>query len=211
MTEDETQFSDLSTDDRIAPLEEHDGIDREKAQRSACLLFEAIGAEPDSNPYVETRQGRMPAMLETLSEGARREEKPTLRKYESTSDELVVKTDIPVYSLCQLHFLPYHGTAHVAYRASEEVVWLSKLSRSMRWQSRQLTIQEQLTQVIADGLADELDTKTVLVELSATHLCEAMRGIETATETTTRAIFGTPTSAERQRFRDAIAHAEGLQ
>lgn len=209
MTGDDTQLSEAPTDDRIAPLEEHDSIDREKAQQGARLLLEAMGANPDSDPFVETWQRRMPAMLETLSEGTRSEEKPTLRTFEAISDDLVVKTGIPVYSLCQHHFLPYHGTAHVAYRPSGAVAGLSKLVRYVRWRSRQLTMQEQLTQDIADGLADELDAETALVELSATHLCEAMRGIETATETTTRAIVGTPTSAERQQFRDAIVRAEG--
>lgn len=211
MTGDDTQLSDVSTDDRIVPLDEPEGIDREKAQRGARLLLEAMGADPDSHPFVETWQRRMPAMLETLSEGTRTEAKPTLRTFEATGDDVVVKTGIPVYSLCQHHFLPYHGTAHIAYHPSEAVVGLSKLARYVRWQSRQLTLQEQLTQDIADGLADELEAKTVLVELSTTHLCEAMRGIETATETTTRAIVGTPTSAQRQQFRDAIARSGGQQ
>lgn len=211
MTGDDTQLSDVSTDDRIVPFEKPDGIDREKAQRGGRLPLDAMGAEPDSDPFVETWQRRMPAMLETWNEGTRSEGKPTLRTFEATSDDLVVKTGIPVYSLCQHHFLPYLGTARVAYRPPGAVVGLSKLARYVRWQSRQLTMQEQLTQDIADGLAEELDAETVLVELSATHLREAMCGIETATETTTRAIVGTPTTAECQQFRGAITRAEGQQ
>lgn len=211
MTGDDTQLSDVSTDDRIPSVPESKEIDCEKAQRGARLLLDAVGADPDSEPFVETWHRRMPAMLETLSEGTRIEEKPILRTFETTSDELVVKTGIPVYSLCQHHFLPYHGTAHVAYRPAGAVVGLSKLPRYVRWQSRKLTLQEQLTQDIADGLATELEVGTVLVELSATHLCEAMRGIETETETTTRAIVGNPTRAEREQFRDSIARREGRQ
>lgn len=209
MSGDETQLSTASNEDRMVPLEGAEGIDREKAQRGARLLLESMGADPETDPFVETWQRRMPAMLETLSEGTRREEKPNLRTFEATSDDLVVKTGIPVYSLCQHHFLPYHGTAHVAYRPQGAVVGLSKLARYVRWQSRRLTMQEQLTQDIAEGLADELEASVVLVELSATHLCEAMRGIETATETSTRAVVGTPTSAERRQFRDAIARVGG--
>lgn len=209
MTGDETQLSDGSTDDRISLPDEAEGIDRDKAQRGARLLLEAMGADTETDPYVETWQRRMPELLKTLSEGTRIAEKPTMRTFEATSDDLVVKTGIPIYSLCQHHFLPYHGTVHVAYRPSGAVVGLSKLTRYVRWQMRQLTIQEQLTQNIADGLAGELNTEPVLVELSATHLCEAMRGIETSTETTTRAVVGTPTSAERQQFSDAITRSAG--
>jgi GTP cyclohydrolase I len=65
-------------------------------------------------------------------------------------------------------------------------------------------MQERLTDDIAHGLSDELDTDVVLVEIVATHMCEAMRGVETETETSTRSIVGTPTSPERERFNDAI-------
>jgi GTP cyclohydrolase I len=64
-------------------------------------------------------------------------------------------------------------------------------------------MQEQLTQDIAHGLSDELGAEAVLVELSATHLCEAMRGVETQTETVTRAVAGEPTDDERRRFNEA--------
>ena len=86
---------------------------------------------------------------------------------------------------------------------------LSKLTRYVRWQSRRLTMQETLTNDIATGLADETGAPAVLVEMSATHLCEAMRGIETETTTRTTATAGDPTNAERQRFRDAIGRTEG--
>lgn len=86
----------------------------------------------------------------------------------------------------------------------EEVAGLSKLTRYVRWQSRRLTMQEELTSDLADGLADELNANAMLVELSATHLCEAMRGVETETTTTTRAVVGDPSNAERARFSEAI-------
>jgi GTP cyclohydrolase I len=124
--------------------------------------------------------------------------------FEADSDELIIKTGIPLYSLCEHHMLPYHGVAHVAYRPGNGVVGLSKLPRYVRWQARQLTMQEELTRDIADSLESEIGASAVLVEITATHLCEAMRGVETATETTTRAVTGEPTETDRERFRKAV-------
>jgi GTP cyclohydrolase I len=146
--------------------------------------------------------------METLSEGYRPTEKPTMRTFESEGDDFVVKTGIPVYSLCEHHLLPFYGVAHLAYRSDGAVAGLSKLVRYVQWRSRRLTMQERLTHRLADGLANELGAKIVLVELRMTHLCEAMRGIETETETTTQASSGTATEEERQRFRNAIKRFE---
>jgi len=161
-------------------------IDREKAQRGVRLLLEAVGEDPDSNALAETWQRRVPDAFATLTEGQCGVAKPTIRTFDAETDDLVVKTGIPVYSLCEHHLLPFFGTVNLAYRPNGEVVGLSKLTRYVRWQSRQLTMQEQLTNDIASGLADELDAATVLVEMNATHLCEAMRGVETESTTTTR-------------------------
>jgi len=179
--------------------------DRNKAREGVRLLLEAIGEDPNRPGLQETWQRRVPAAFETLTEGNRGVEKPELTTFETESDELVIKTGIPVHSLCEHHLLPFHGTAAIAYRPDEEVVGLSKISRYVRWQSRQLTMQEELTQDIAEGLADEVGAETVLVQISATHLCEAMRGIETATTTTTQATVGEPTTADRTQFRNAIS------
>jgi GTP cyclohydrolase I len=132
-----------------------------------------------------------------------------MRTFEAESEDLVVKTEIPVYSLCEHHLLPFFGTVHIAYRPDGEVVGLSKLARYVRWQSRKLTIQEQLTNDIATGLADELGAGTVLVQMSATHLCEAMRGIETESTTTTRATIGEATENEQGQFQAAIQNIGG--
>jgi GTP cyclohydrolase I len=185
-----------------------EGIDWEKAQEGTRLLLEAIGEDPEADGIEATWQRRVPAVFETFSEANRESEKPTMRTFAADQEGLVVKTGIPVYSLCEHHLLPYHGTAHVAYRPDERVVGLSKLVRYVRWQARKPSMQERLTRDVADGLAAELDAAAVLVEIEATHMCEAMRGVETATTTTTRSVVGTPTAAERDRFTDAIANYE---
>lgn len=180
------------------------GIDWEQAQEGVHLILEAMGEDPDSELLQETWQRRVPAMLETLSEGNRPEAKPTMRTFQAEGEDLVVKTGIQFQSLCEHHLLPYTGTAHVAYRPNGSVVGLSKLIRYVRWQSRKPSIQEGLTQDIANGLAEELDAEAVVVELSATHLCEVMRGVESETVTTTQATVGDVNDAERERFENTI-------
>lgn len=186
-----------------------DRIDREKAQRGVRLLLEAVGENPERDGIVDTWQRRVPEAFATLTEGEYEATKPTMRTFDADSDDLVVKTNIPIYSLCEHHLLPFFGTAHLAYRPNDQVVGLSKLIRYVRWQSRRLTMQEQLTTDIASGLAHELGAATVFVEMSATHLCEAMRGIETKSTTSTRATIGEPTEIEREQFQTAIARTEG--
>lgn len=182
-----------------------DDIDHEKAQEATRLFLEALGEDPDRKGLAATWQRRVPEAFATLTDGNRESAKPTMRTFDADSDDLVIKTGIPFYSLCEHHLIPFHGTVHVAYRPDNEVVGLSKLPRYVRWQSRQLTMQERLTNDIASGLADELDAPIVFVEMNATHLCEAMRGIETKSTTTTRTTIGEPTDAEREQFQTAIA------
>ena len=182
-------------------------IDWEQAQRATRLLLEAVGENPDRMGLQETWERRVPAALETLTEGMQTDQKPDLRTFPTEQDELVVKTGIPFHSLCEHHLLPFHGEAHVAYRPNGSVVGLSKLIRYVRWQSRRLAVQEELTNDIATGLMRELESEAVVVELSATHLCETMRGIETETRTTTRRLLGSVTSEERTRFEAAIDRA----
>lgn len=200
-----------STHSQLATEDVESEIDHEKAQRGVRLLLEAVGEDPNSDALAETWQRRVPDAFATLTEGQRETAKPTMRTFDAETTDLVVKTGIPVYSLCEHHLLPFFGTVHLAYRPTGEVVGLSKLTRYVRWQSRQLTMQERLTNNIASGLQEELDAGTVLVEMNATHLCEAMRGIETESTTTTRATVGEPNGAERERFQAAVNRTESQQ
>lgn len=197
------------TDHRQNPVFEKvsDGVapfDEQKAQQGVRLLLEAVGRDPDETGLQETWHRRVPEMLETLTEGRREAAKPEMRTFDTRTDGLVIKTGIPLYSLCEHHILPFYGRAHVAYRPDGEMVGLSKLVRYVRWQSRRLTTQETLTRDIVEGLARELDSDGVVAEISATHMCMAMRGVETATATTTRESVGDLREAETERFRDAV-------
>lgn len=183
-------------------------FDEKKAREGARLLLEAVGRDPGEHGVSDTWTRRVPAMLETLTEGRRPEEKPTMRTFETETDGLVVKTGIPLYSLCEHHLLPFYGVAHVAYHPGESMVGLSKLARYVRWRSRRLTTQEALTSDIATGLADEIDATGVVVEVTATHMCEAMRGVETSTSTTTRETVGELSTTDREQFRESVRRAD---
>jgi GTP cyclohydrolase I len=185
-------------------MDDVSSFDEGKAQQGARLLLEAVGRDPDEKGLQDTWHRRVPEMLETLTEGRRQTAKPTMRTFETETDGLVIKTGIPLYSLCEHHMLPFYGQVHLAYRPAGEMVGLSKLVRYVRWQSRRLTTQETLTRDIVEGLARELESDGVVAEISATHMCEAMRGVETVTATTTRESVGTLREEETEQFRDAV-------
>lgn len=106
-------------------------------------------------------------------------------------DEMVLVKDIPFYSLCEHHLLPFYGHAHVAYLPNKKLVGISKIARMVELYARRLQVQERLTQQIADTLHDVLKPKGVAVVISAQHLCMQMRGVQKRnTEVVTSAMQG---------------------
>jgi len=115
-------------------------------------------------------------------------------------DEMVIVRDIPFYSLCAHHILPFHGIAHVAYVPDKELVGLSKIPRTVRHFARSLNVQEELTQLIANYLDDNLHPVGVAVVMIAEHLCVTMRGaVAPGTKMTTSKLIGC--------FRDPLEQA----
>jgi len=122
--------------------------------------------------------------------------------------EMVVVKDIPFYSLCEHHLLPFFGTAAVAYIPSGRVVGLSKVPRIVEMYARRLQLQERMTQQIADLLMERLEPQGVGVVLEATHLCAVMRGVEKpGTIMTTSAVLGLFRTRDRTRA-EFLAHLE---
>jgi len=106
--------------------------------------------------------------------------------------EMVVVRDIPFYSLCEHHLLPFMGRAHVAYLPAGKVIGLSKIPRIVEMFARRLQLQERMTQQIADFLEETLHPHGVAVVCEAVHLCAAMRGVKKAnTRMITSAMLGT--------------------
>jgi GTP cyclohydrolase IA len=122
--------------------------------------------------------------------------------------EMVVVKDIPFYSLCEHHLLPFFGSAAVAYIPAGRVVGLSKIPRVVEMYARRLQVQERLTQQIADLLQERLAPKGVGVVIEATHLCAVMRGVrKPGTIMTTSAVLGLFRSADRTRA-EFFSHLE---
>jgi GTP cyclohydrolase IA len=122
--------------------------------------------------------------------------------------EMVVVKDIPFYSLCEHHLLPFFGTASVAYIPRGRVIGLSKIPRVVEMYARRLQVQERMTQQIADFLNDRLNPQGVGVVVEANHLCAVMRGIrKPGTVMTTSAVLGLFRSRDRTRA-EFFSHLE---
>jgi GTP cyclohydrolase I len=154
-------------------------------------LIDAIDEDPDRDGLSETWKRRGPEMWQALTEGYDEANKPAMTSFPADTEGLVVKTDIPFYSLCEHHLLPFFGRVHIGYLPDTEMVGLSKLIRYTQWRARKLLTQERLTSELAEGLSEELDAKSVIVAVEAEHMCESMRGVEVPdTMTTTTAATG---------------------
>jgi GTP cyclohydrolase IA len=122
--------------------------------------------------------------------------------------EMVVVKDIPFYSLCEHHLLPFFGTAAVAYIPRGKVIGLSKIPRVVEMYARRLQVQERLTQQVADFLMDRLAPRGVGVVLEASHLCAVMRGVrKPGTIMTTSAVLGLFRTSDRTRA-EFFAHLQ---
>jgi len=120
--------------------------------------------------------------------------------YDEAYSEMVVVKDIPFYSLCEHHLLPFFGNASVAYIPRGKVVGLSKIPRIVETYARRLQVQERLTKQIAEFLDDRLHPQGVGVVVEATHLCAVMRGIrKPGTVMTTAAVLGLFRTRDRTR------------
>ena len=107
-------------------------------------------------------------------------EEPKITVFPNTKeyDEMIYLGNIQVKSMCSHHFMPFIGTAHIAYIPKEMICGISKLSRIVRWFMRRPQIQEELTKQIADYIMKKLDPIGVAVYIEATHMCMTMRGVE---------------------------------
>ena len=116
------------------------------------------------------------------------------------TDEMIVQLDIPFYSFCEHHLLPFFGKGYIAYIPDKKIVGLSKLARTLETFSRRLQNQERITNQVADYLQENLQAKGVAVVLKARHMCMEMRGVKTSdTNTVTSKLLGYFRTDERTR------------
>lgn len=176
-------------------------LDKAKIERAVRDILEAIGEDPDREGLVETPK-RVAAMYEEIFSGIADDPKRHIKVFsEKDNDEIVVVRDIPLYSMCEHHLLPFVGKAHIAYIPSEgKVIGLSKLARIVDLFAKRPQLQERLTSQIADFLDEELKPLGIAVVVEAQHLCMTMRGAKAAgSMTQTSALRGVAKKDARTR------------
>lgn len=181
-------------------------FDRERAEAAVRELLVAVGEDPDREGLAET-PARVARAYEEVFAGLREDPKIHLEKsFSENHRELVLVRDIPIYSTCEHHLVPFYGVAHIGYipGADGKVTGLSKLARLADMYAKRPQVQERLTAQIADAIVEKLDASAVIVVIECEHLCMAMRGIRKPGATTT-------TSAVRGGFQNnAASRAEVL-
>jgi GTP cyclohydrolase IA len=168
-----------------------------------------IGEDPDREGLVGT-PGRVHRMYRELTAGYHVDPERLVNRaiFEVDYSEMVVVKDIPFYSLCEHHLLPFFGSAAVAYIPEGRVIGLSKIPRIVEMYARRLQVQERLTKQIADFLMERLQPRGVGVVLEASHLCAVMRGVrKPGTIMTTSHVLGLFRSADRTRA-EFFSHLE---
>ncbi|MGY1772440.1 GTP cyclohydrolase I FolE [Blastococcus sp. SYSU D00813] len=181
-------------------------FDAARAEAAVRELLLAVGEDPDRPGLRETPARVARAYAETFGGLDQDPAEVLATTFAEDHDELVLVKDIPMYSTCEHHLVPFHGVAHIAYIPSEDgrVTGLSKLARLVDVYARRPQVQERMTRQIADAMNDVLKPRGVLVVVQAEHLCMGMRGIRKPGSVTT-------TSAVRGIFRDnAATRAEAM-
>jgi GTP cyclohydrolase I len=175
-------------------------VDKPRIERAVREILEAIGEDPDREGLARTPQ-RVAEMYEEVFAGLADDPTEHLAvTFAADHDEMIMVKDIPLYSMCEHHLIPFLGRAHVAYipNANGRITGLSKLARLVDSYARRPQVQERLTSQIADELDEKLAPRGVLVVVEAEHLCMSMRGVQKPGATTV-------TSAVRGAFRDKPA------
>jgi GTP cyclohydrolase I len=149
-----------------------------RIERAVREIIEAVGEDPAREGLADT-PARVARMYAELFEGLRIDPTQYLKVgFEAGHDEMVILRDIPFYSVCEHHFMPFHGTAAVGYIPDGRVVGVSKLARLVEGYARRPQLQERLTGQVADALMETLRPDGVAVVIEAEHLCMTQRGVK---------------------------------
>jgi len=152
-------------------------IDLERIRKAVVEILLAIGEDPEREGLKNTPQ-RVADMYQEILCGLRSDPAEALQVgFEENHQEMVLLKDIPFYSICEHHLLPFHGKAHIGYIPSGRVVGISKLARVVEILARRPQLQERLTSQIADCIMENVKPRGVGVVIEAEHLCMIMRGI----------------------------------
>ncbi|WP_084033488.1 GTP cyclohydrolase I FolE [Arthrobacter sp. 35/47] len=198
-----TDFDDQMVDAALAASGSK--VDQPRIERAVREILAAIGEDPERDGLLDTPKRVARAYAEFFA-GLHQDPKDVLSTtFELDHEELVLVKDIPFYSTCEHHLVPFHGTAHIGYIPSEDgkVTGLSKLARLVEIYARRPQVQERLTTQIVDALMHHLQPKGAIVVIECEHMCMSMRGIR-------KPGAKTVTSAVRGQVRDAATRAEAM-
>ncbi len=192
---------------------DHDGADGHAApngvEASVREILREIGEDPGREGLIGTPE-RVHRMYTELTAGYHVDPERLINGavFDVGYSEMVVVKDIPFYSLCEHHLLPFFGTAAVAYIPRGRVIGLSKIPRVVEMYARRLQVQERLTQQVAEFIETRLEPQGVGVVIEATHLCAVMRGVrKPGTVMTTSAVLGLFRSRDKTRA-EFFAHLD---
>ena len=168
-------------------------VDQGRIEKAVREIIEALGEDPDREGLIETPE-RVARFYAEVFSSIHEDPGEVVDAFfgEEHYQEIVMVREIPFYSMCEHHFVPFHGQAHVAYLPKGRVTGLSKLARLVEGFARRPQMQERLTAQVANCLYERLDPHGVLVVVEAEHLCMSMRGVKKAgAKTVTSAVRGT--------------------
>ena len=178
------------------------GVDLTRIECAVREILIAIGEDPGRDGLAETPR-RVAKMYSEIFSGLHQDPGDHLSvTFEAGHDEMVMVKDIPLYSVCEHHLIPWIGKAHVAYIPNNDgrITGLSKLARLVEGYSRRPQVQERLTTQVADAIEEVLQPRGVLVVVEAEHLCMSMRGVrKPGAKTVTSAVRGVFLSSESTR------------
>ncbi|WP_077488273.1 GTP cyclohydrolase I FolE [Sinomonas mesophila] len=195
----------IDDDDVLELPPEAAGVDLERIEAAVREILFAVGEDPDRSGLVDTPKRVAKAYAETFS-GLHQDPEDVLGvTFDLEHEELVLVKDIPFYSTCEHHLVPFHGVAHVGYIPSHDgrVTGLSKLARLVDIFARRPQVQERLTTQVADALVHHLKPRGVIVVISCEHMCMSMRGVR-------KPGAHTVTSAVRGQLHDPATRAEAM-
>ncbi len=181
-------------------------MDKKKIEEGVRLIIKGIGEDINREGLRRTPE-RVADMYEEIFSGIGKDPSRELGpEFDENHDEMILVKDIPFYSVCEHHMVPFVGRAHIAYipNKSGKVIGLSKLARVFDVVSKRLQIQERLTTIVAETIMSKIKPRGVLVIVEAEHLCMSMRGVKKPSTVTV-------TSAVRGIFREnAASRAEAM-
>jgi len=187
---------------------DEDRFDDEKIEKGVRMILEGIGEDPDRGGLRET-PGRVSRMYREVFAGIGQDASQLVTVVEGADhDEMIMVRDIPLYSFCEHHLIPFSGKAHVAYipNKQQQITGLSKIARVVDMLAKRPQVQERLTTEIAEALDEALSPRGVFVVIECEHLCMTMRGIKKpGSVTVTSAVRGLFRTDARTR-QEAMSH-----